>query len=245
MPTGVTYEGGQYRARPTREIYQPQIPGGWGQPYPYSPLKTRPISGPVAGAGGPGGGGAGGVGAFGPVAGQTYGQDIQANPYLSEVFGMYKDLLGQAKNLYGEALDPTAALQSYQDLRAQGLKELQAQTGARGFAPGTGLSLAQSQDYLSRAQQGEQGLAADWRNRGLQFQAQVLGQMASALGGAGRTGADIAGNQLGLAGQGLDAMRFGLDAWYKQNMLPIELERARSQTLSAQIDALSRLGGLI
>lgn len=171
--------------------------------------------------------------------------NVEVNPYLKQVFGMYQDLMKQGQDLYGKALDPTAAIQNYQDMRAQGLKELQAQSGSRGFRPGTGMSLAQSQDYLMGSDQGEQQLAADWQNQGLQFQAGLLGQLGNLVGGAGGTGNAIAQNQLGLLGQGLDQSRFALDAWYKQNMLPIEMQKAKNDVLVSQISALGALGGLI
>jgi hypothetical protein len=193
-----------------------------------------------------GGGGSTG-GAPPPGMGQQAAStsNVEVNPYLSQVFGMYKDLLKQGQDLYGKALDPTSAIQNYEDMRAQGMKELQAQSGARGFRPGTGMSLAQQQDYLMGSDQGEQQLAADWQNKGLQFQAGLLGQLGNLVGGAGGTGANIAQNQLGLLGQGLQQQQYALDAWYKQNMLPIEMQKARNDMLVSQMSALSGLTGAL
>lgn len=193
---------------------------------------------PVAGAGGS-------PYAPTPPPGPVTQASVAPNPYLDETFKYFKDLMGQAKDLYGQALDPTPAIQQYQDTRAQGLKEIQAQGGSRGFGRNSGMTLANQQNYLNASDRGEQGLAADWRNRGLQFQSGLLGQMTSALSGMGGVGNNLAQNQLGLMGQGLDNQRYALDAWYKTNMLPIEMERARTGNLTAQLSALSQLGGLL
>jgi hypothetical protein len=169
---------------------------------------------------------------------------VDPNPYLDKIFNRFESLYGQAQDLYGKAPDPTAALQNYQDLRAQGMREAQAQAGRRGFAPGTGMSLAQTQDILSRSQQGEQELTADWANRALEFQKGLLGTMGGVLGGAAGVGAGIGQEQLGWGGQGLAAQQHQLDAWYKGQMLPIEMEKAKNQNLATQVAAMRAAAGM-
>jgi hypothetical protein len=180
-----------------------------------------------------------------PPPAASFNTNVQANPYLAKAFGYFDELWGKSKGLYDEALDPTSAIQNYQDMRAQGLKEVEANAGSRGFGRGTGMTLAQQGNYLAGSQQGEQELAADWRNKGLQFQSGLLGQMTGLLGGMTGAGNAIAGNQLGLLGQGLEQQKFGLDAWYKSNMLPIEMERAKSNVLTSQLSALSSIASML
>lgn len=170
---------------------------------------------------------------------------VDPNPYLDRIFNRFEELYGRSGDLYDKALDPTAALEDYKDLRAQGMKEAQAQAGRRGFAPGTGMSLAQTQDILNRSQQGEHELAADWQNRGLEFQKSLLGTMGGILGGAAGVGAGIGQEQLGWGRQGLEAQQLAADSWYKSQMLPIEMERARSANLAAQMSALSSMAGMV
>lgn len=192
----------------------------------------------------------GGAGGGGPVQRGGGGRAadlttrVDPNPYLDKIFGRFEGLFDQSQELYGKAPDPTAALENYKDLRAQGLKEATAQAGQRGFAPGTGMSLAQTQDILSRSQQGEQELTADWANRALDFQKDLLGTMGGVLSGAAGVGAGIGQEQLGYGQLGLDTQRHQLDAWYKGQMLPIEMERARNANLATQIQAISSLAGL-
>jgi len=200
-----------------------------------------------------GGGGGGGTSAYSRASapppganagGSGYTSRVDPNPYLDKIFNRFDALYQKSGDLYDEALDPTAALEDYKDLRAQGMKEATARAGSRGFAPGTGMSLAQTQDLLNRSQQGEHELAADWRNRGLQFQKDLLGTMGNVLGGAAGVGAGIGQEQLGWGRQGLDAQRLAADSWYKSQMLPIEMERARAANLAAQMSAISSMAQL-
>ena len=62
--------------------------------------------------------------------------------------------------------------------------------------------------------------------------------------GAAGVGAGIGQEQLGWGAQGLEGQRLASDAWYKANMLPIEMERARTANLASQISAISALAGL-
>lgn len=208
----------------------------------YRPLTPGPV-----GAGNIGGGSVGGAGGPGGAAGMGYGygQSIQANPYLDQVFQYYKDLWGQAGDLSKETYNKDPAIQDYQDTRAQGYKEQQAMAGGRGFGPGTGMSMAQMQRYGDTSNRGEQELAGNLWNAGLNQRTQLLGQMAGVLGGMTGAGSAIAGNQLGLGQLGLDQAKFGLNAWYTTNMLPIEMEKAKSGLLTNQLGALAQIGSLL
>lgn len=206
---------------------------------------NRAYAGPApgssrGGAGRPGGGRGGGGGG----AASGYDARVDPNPYLDKIFNRYEGLFDQSQELYGKAPDATPALENYKDLRAQGMKEATAMAGSRGFAPGTGMSLAQTQDLLSRSQQGEQELTANWANRALDFQKDLLGTMGGVLGGAAGVGAGIGQEQLGWGRQGLDSQRHLLDSWYKTQMLPIEMEKAKTANLSNQIAAIGSLAGL-
>lgn len=205
-------------------------------PQPGIGTGSRPI--PGAGSGGGSQGGA-------PPASYSYGSDVQANPYLDKAFKYFEDLWGQAGDLSKETYNKEPALQDYANQRAYALKDAAAQSGARGFAPGTGMSLAQSQNYLQGTEQGTQALAGNLWNAGLKARTDLLGQMGGILGGMGGVGNNIAQNQLGLLNQGLEQQKFGLDSWYKTNMLPIEMEKAKSGLLTNQIQAMAALGGLI
>jgi hypothetical protein len=167
-----------------------------------------------------------------PSGGGSYTQDVQANPYLDKAFSYFGDLWNRSKDLYGQALDPTPAVQQFQDTRAQGLKDVQAMSGQRGFGPGTGMLASQLGDYATQSLRGEQGLAADWRNKGLQFQQGLLGQMTGILGGMGGVGQNIAGNQLGLGQLGVEQAKLGADTWYKQQELEL-----RKQQIAADMQA--------
>jgi len=194
--------------------------------------------------GGGGGGGAVSRGGAPPPGASTFDSRVDPNPYLDQIFNRYNSLFQRAEDLYGKAPDPTAALEDYKDLRAQGMREAQAQAGARGFAPGTGMSLAQTQDLLNRSQQGEHELTSNWANQALMFQKDLLGSMGNVLSGAAGVGAGIGQEQLGWGAQGLDAQRLAADSWYKANMLPIEMEKAKTANLANQINAISALSGL-
>lgn len=170
--------------------------------------------------------------------------NVAPNPYLDKIFNRFQGLFDQSQDLYGKALDPTPALENYKDLRAQGMKEAQAQAGGRGFSPGTGMSLSQTSDLLNRSQQGEQELTADWQNRGMEFQKGLLGTMGGILGGAGSVGQGIGQEQLGYGRLGLDTQRHLSDSWYKTQMLPIEMEKAKNANLASQIQAISAMKGL-
>ena len=198
---------------------------------------------PVVGAGNIGGGGPS-VGGAGPMSGD-FTTNIQANPYLDKVFGYFDELWGKAGDLSKETYNKDPAIQDYQDTRAQGYKEAQAMSGGRGFGPGTGMSIAQMQRYGDTSERGEQELAGNLWNSGLNQRTQLLNNMAGILGGMTGAGSAIAGNQLGLMGQGLEQAKFGLDAWYKTNMLPIEMEKAKSSLVSNQLAALGQIGGLL
>ena len=190
--------------------------------------------------GGRGGGSRGGA----PPPGQAQA-NVQDNPYLKEVMGYYRDLWGQAQALSGKAMDPTAAIKQYQRDRTQGLADAQAMAGNRGFAPGTGMSIAQMANYGNKSDQGSQKLAVDVNNQGLNFQKDLLGQMTSGLAGfTGAAGAN-AQNQLGLLNYGNDARRTEVDAWYKENQLANERAQIKTQNQVAQINAMAQLAGLV
>ena len=181
-----------------------------------------------------------------PPPGRGQGQaNVQDNPYLKEVMGYYRDLWGQAQTLSGQAQDPTAAIKQYQRDRTQGLADTQAGAGARGFAPGTGMSIAQMANYGNKSDQGSQKIAVDVKNQGLNFQKDLLGQMASGL--AGFTGAADANakGQLGLLNYGNDSRRTDIDAWYKENQLANERTQIKTQNQVAQINAMVQLAGLV
>jgi len=181
-----------------------------------------------------------------PPPGRGQGQaNVQDNPYLKEVMGYYRDLWGQAQTLSGKAMDPTAAIKQYQRDRTQGLADTQAMSGSRGFAPGTGMSIAQMSNYGNKSDQGSQKLAVDVKNQGLNFQKDLLGQMATGL--AGFTGAADANakNQLGLLNYGNDSRRTDIDAWYKENQLTNERQQLKTQNQMAQIQAMLQLAGLV
>ena len=191
-------------------------------------------------------GGGGGSWGGAPPPGRGQGQaNVQDNPYLKEVMGYYRDLWGQAQTLSGQALDPTAAIKQYQRDRTQGLADTQAGAGARGFAPGTGMSIAQMSNYGNKSDQGSQKIAVDVKNQGLNFQKDLLGQMASGLAGfTGAAGAN-AQNQLGLLNYGNDSRRTDIDAWYKENQLANERTQIKTQNQVAQINAMVQLAGLV
>ena len=190
------------------------------------------------------GGGGGSRGGAPPPSGQSQAT-VQDNPYLKEVMGYYRDLWGQAQTLSGQAQDPTAAIKQYQRDRTQGLADTQAGAGARGFAPGTGMSIAQMANYGNKSDQGSQKIAVDVKNQGLNFQKDLLGQMASGL--AGFTGAADANakGQLGLLNYGNDSRRTDIDAWYKENQLANERTQIKTQNQVAQINAMVQLAGLV
>ncbi len=177
--------------------------------------------------------------------GYQFNNNVQANPYLDKAFGYFDDLWAKSKALEGETYNKEPALQDFRDSRAQGLKETEATAGGRGFAPGTGMSLAQKANYGNASLQGEQELAGNLWNAGLNQRTQLMGQMAQILGGMSGTGSAIAGNQLGVMNAMTDQARFGLDAWYKTNMLPIEMEKAKSGLVTNQIQAMNALAGLL
>jgi hypothetical protein len=170
---------------------------------------------------------------------------VQDNPYLKEVMGYYRDLWGQAQTLSGKAMDPTAAIKQYQRDRTQGLADTQAGAGARGFAPGTGMSIAQMANYGNKSDQGSQKIAVDVKNQGLNFQKDLLGQMASGLAGFTGAAGKNADNQLGLLNYGNDSRRTDIDAWYKENQLANERTQIKTQNQVAQINAMVQLAGLV
>ena len=194
--------------------------------------------------GGGGGGGGGSRGGAPPPGGQSQAT-VQDNPYLKEVMGYYRDLWGQTQTLSGQALDPTAAIKQYQRDRTQGLADTQAMSGSRGFAPGTGMSIAQMSNYGNKSDQGSQKIAVDVKNQGLNFQKDLLGQMSTGL--AGMTGAASANaqNQLGLLNYGNESRRTDVDAWYKENQLANERTQIKTQNQVAQINAMVQLAGLV
>lgn len=195
--------------------------------------------GPVAGARpGPGVGGAAG-------AAGTAGQNIQANPFLAETFGYFRDLWNKAGDLSNETYNKEPAIQDYQRTRAQGLKEIQANAGRQGFGPGTGLNVSQMGGYGRDTEQGAQALAGNLWNAGLDQRTRLLDNMSQILGGMGGVGASTAANQAQLAGLGQQASRDAVDAWYKTNMLPIEMEKARNQIQIANITAATQLAGML
>lgn len=226
----------------------PAQTGVWGRSASSvgGPITTRTPAGGYPGAGGPVGAGniGGSVGGAAPM-GANFNTNIQANPYLDQVFGYFNDLWGQAGDLSKETYNKDPAIQDYQDTRAQGLKEAQAMSGQRGFGPGTGMSMAQMQQYGDTSNRGEQELAGNLWNAGLNQRTQLLGQMANVLGGMTGAGSAIANNQLGMGNLGLEQAKYGLDAWYKTNMLPIEMEKAKASLLTNQIAALGSIGALL
>lgn len=182
------------------------------------------------GGGIPGGGGGGGAGG----GGGTATGNIQANPYLDKAFKYFEDLWGKAGELENETYNKEPAIQDYQRMRAQGLKELEAGAGGRGFGPGTGMSLAQMQTYGQGTEQGAQGLAGNLWNAGLNQRTALLSNMANILGGLGGVGGNIASNQLGLSNLGLGYAQLGADTLYKQQMLALEQAKA---SRDAQLEA--------
>lgn len=206
----------------------------------YRPLTPGPVGGAATGGSGSSGGapppGWGGGG---------FNTNVEANPYLKEAFGYFRDLWGKAGELSNETYNKDPAIQDYQDTRAQGYKEAQAMSGGRGFGPGTGMSMAQMQRYGDTTERGEQELAGNLWNAGLNQRTQLLGQMASILGGMGGVGGNIAGNQLGLINAATAQAAQQAEAMYKMSMLPIEMERARAGLMNSQIAAMSQLAGLL
>lgn len=223
---------------------------GIGNSRPGAPTLQRtrgpnlsPWNSSESGWGGGGGGGGGSRGGA-PPPGQTQA-NVQDNPYLKEVMGYYRDLWGQANTLSGKAMDPNAAIKQYQRDRAQGFADAQAGAGSRGFGPGTGMSIAQMANYGNKTDQGSQKLAVDVNNQGLNFQKDLLGQMASGLAGmTGAAGAN-AQNQLGLLNYGNDARKTDVDAWYKENQLANDRMQIKTQNQVAQINAMVQLAGLV
>lgn len=231
----------------------PAMTGVWGKSASSvgGPVTTRtPVGGyralnpgPV-GAGNIGGGSGTSVGGAAPMGGD-FNTNVQANPYLDKAFGYFDDLWKKAGELEGETYNKDPAIQDYQDTRAQGYKEAQAGAASRGFGPGTGMSMAQMQRYGDTSERGEQELAGNLWNAGLTQRTQLLNNMSNILGGMTGAGSAIANNQLGLMGQGLEQAKYGLDAWYKSNMLPIEMEKAKSSLISNQLSALGQISGLL
>lgn len=182
-----------------------------------------------------GGGGSVSSGGAAPAAGANW--NVQANPYLDQVFNRFNDLWGRYDTLSKEAPDPEKAIQDYQRVRRQGWDEALAGAGRRGLTGG--LALSQAQNYMQGTEQGAQGLAADWRNRALDFQKELLTGMTGALSGQGNVGSNIAGAQLGLSQLANDAQSRQQQYDYLMNV------QAPLQLMQAQLSAATQLAGLV
>lgn len=227
--------------------WRERMPGQVGNPWSPENVKGRSearAQGWRPGMPAPGSGSSGGAPPPG-WGGGGFNTNVEANPYLKEAFGYFRDLWGKAGELSNETYNKDPAIQDYQDTRAQGYKEAQAMSGGRGFGPGTGMSMAQMQRYGDTTERGEQELAGNLWNAGLNQRTQLLGQMASILGGMGGVGGNIAGNQLGLINAATAQAAQQAEAMYKMSMLPIEMERARAGLMNSQIAAMSQLAGLL
>jgi hypothetical protein len=180
---------------------------------------------------------AGGAGA--PTAGGStlpygYTNNIQANPYLDKAFKYFEELWGKSKDLEGETYNKEPAIQDYERMRSQGMKEQQAGAGAKGFGPGTGMSLSQMQQYGQGTEQGAQGLAGNLWNQGLTQRTALLNNMGNILQGLGGVGNNIAGNELGTGQLGLGYATLGSNTALKLQELALEQERANRE---AQLEA--------
>lgn len=200
--------------------------------------------GPV-GAGNIGGGSGGASVGGAPPIGSGFNTNIPANPYLDKAFGYFDDLWNKAGELNNETYDKNPALEDFKDTRAQGYQEATAGAGSRGFGPDSGMSMAMRQRYGDSTLRGEQELAGNLWNAGLDRRTELLKNMNNILGGMTGAGSAIAGNQVALMGQGLDQARYGLDAWYKASMLPIEMEKAKTGLVTSQLAALGQIGSLL
>lgn len=241
----------------------PQEQPPWSSPTPRGPILTSAgkyygasgMAGPI-GLGGPGGPGTrpgfpGTTGAppwaqggGGGGAGGAYNSSTEANPYLRQAFEAYQKLLAQAQELYNKAPDQQGAIENFERTRSQGLKELQAMSGQRGFGPGTGMSIAQMQNYGQDTMQGEQGLSTQLYNQGIQHQKDILGQLGQLALGMTGAGGSIASNQLGNRAQGLAESQFGYDSWLKSQLLPYQMQNLASSNRAAEISALANLAAL-
>lgn len=219
-------------------------PGGNG---PFAPILIGGprsggglMNGPAPGTGAPPwaqGGSQGG-------AGGGYGSSTEANPYLKQAFEAYQKLLAQAQELYNKAPDQQGAIENFERTRAQGLKELQARAGSQGFGPGTGMSIAQMQNYGQDSMQGEQGLSTQLYNQGLQHQKDILGQLGQLALGMTGAGGNIAANQLGNRGASLAESQFGFDSWLKSQLLPYQMQNLATSNRTSEIAALRDLAAL-
>lgn len=206
----------------------------------YRPLTPGPV-----GAGNIGGGGSSGGAPPPGWGGGGFNTNVEANPYLAKAFGYFEELWNKSKALEGETYNKDPAIQDYQDTRAQGYKEAQAMAGGRGFGPGTGMSMAQMQRYGDTTNRGEQELAGNLWNAGLNQRTQLLQNMAGILSGMGGVGGNLANNQLGLINAATAQAAQQAEAMYKMSMLPIEMERARVGLMNNQISAMSQIAGML
>lgn len=186
-------------------------------------------------SGGSAGGGTTGGGGF--VQPSQSWSSTAANPYLDKVFSRFDDLMKQYDSLGTESMDSNPEIQDYQRMRAQGLKQVASESGHR-MGQGGGLATSLLQSHGQGTEQGAQKIAADVRNRGLNFKKDLLGSMAGALSGQGNVGSQSAQAQLGLLTAGNEAQRNMMENNYRMARLPMEF-------MNANISAAAQLAALV
>lgn len=213
--------------------FGPQAPVPQGRGSGWSGQASNTQASSNAGSGGGGGGGNVTQGGGGMATNNT---NTQANPYLDQVFNRFNDLWGKYDTLSKEEYDPNVDIQNFQKTRAQGLKELNANLGARGMRGG-GLAASQLQSYANSTNQGAQEVAASAHDKNLSFQKDLLSGMTGALTGQGGVGQSSAQHQLGLLNANNEATKNLFDNNYRMALLPSEIMRNNMSAMS-QILAL-------
>lgn len=184
-----------------------------------------------------GGGGFAGQGGGGGGGNANANWNIAQNPMLDAVFKRFDELWGKSEELGKKGFNAEPAIQDYERMRAQGMKQAQAQAGQRGLNAGLG-SLAATQNFMQGTEQGAQKIAADQYNTGLNFQKDLLGQMASALSGQGNVANNSAQAQLGLMNAGINAQQVNQDYQLKMAQLPLQMQQAQLSALSQLLSLL-------